>query len=154
MSLFNARPTADVRKVLSGKDGGLFNAAGELMGTTEDFTAQVSITNASYRPLGFFLELSRPESAKVTLAFTEIIIKDDDLIKAVIEMLKTGYFEPMVFQGVMRSPYNGTEQRVVYRDCVPDSNIDLQNMKVGEIYKRQWNWAVNQPPDLQSFLTE
>lgn len=154
MSLFNARPTADVRKVLSGKDGGLFNADGELMATTEDFQAQVAITNATYRPLGFFQELSRPESGKITLAFTQIVICDDALIKAVIEMIKTGYFEPMVFQGVMRSPFNQTEERMIYRDCVPDSNIDLQNMKVGEIYKRQWNWVVNQPPDLQSFLTE
>ena len=53
---------------------------------------------------------------------------------------------------MVRSPYNDSEEQIVYRDCVPDGNIDIQNMQVGEMYKRPWSFVVNQPPELQSYL--
>ena len=47
---------------------------------------------------------------------------------------------------------DGSEEQVVYRDCVPDGNIDIQNMQVGELYKRPWSFIVNKPPELQALL--
>ncbi|EMT38119.1 hypothetical protein TthWC1_2365 [Thermoanaerobacter thermohydrosulfuricus WC1] len=42
--------------------------------------------------------------------------------------------------------------RYVFRDCVPDGNIDIANVKTGEIITRSWSFRVNQPPELQSQL--
>ena len=35
---------------------------------------------------------------------------------------------------------------------LPDGTIDIQNMQPGELYKRNWSWVVNQPPEAQSLL--
>ena len=49
---------------------------------------------------------------------------------------------------------NGSEERLVYNDCVPSGNIDLQNVTVGDLIKRQWslfvNGAVNQQGKLRA----
>ena len=55
------------------------------------------------------------------------------------------------FQGVIVGR-NGSEQRVVYSECVPSGQIDLQNVTTGDVIKRSWNFAVNKPPALQSLL--
>ena len=55
------------------------------------------------------------------------------------------------FQGVVYGR-NGSEQRMNYRGCVPDGNIDLQGASVGDIIKRAWNMVVNDPPELQKLL--
>jgi len=48
---------------------------------------------------------------------------------------------------------NGSEQRMIYRQCVPSGTIDLQNLSVGDTIKRAWSLFVNDPPELQSLLT-
>ena len=36
-----------------------------------------------------------------------------------------------------------SEQRYIYNNCIPSGNIDLQNIAVGSIVKRQWSLFVN-----------
>ena len=69
-------------------------------------------------------------------------------------MLKSGqpYDAEWTFQGVIKGR-NGSEERIIYRDCVPSGNLDLQNISPGDIIKRQWSLFVNRPPELQSLLT-
>ena len=55
------------------------------------------------------------------------------------------------FQGVVKGR-NDSEQRMIYRQCVPSGTIDLQNLSVGDIIKRAWSLFVNEPPELQSLL--
>lgn len=42
--------------------------------------------------------------------------------------------------------------RYVFRQCVPDGNIDIANVKTGDIITRAWSFRVNEPPDLQKEL--
>lgn len=42
--------------------------------------------------------------------------------------------------------------RYIFRDCVPDGNIDIANVRTGEVITRSWTFRVNQPPELQSLL--
>lgn len=42
--------------------------------------------------------------------------------------------------------------RYVFRNCVPDGDIDIVNVTQGEIVQRQWSFRVNNPPELQSLL--
>lgn len=153
MSVFNTRPVTDVRKVLSGKDGGIFDEEGVLMATVESFQSQVNISNGKFIPLGDAQEHSTMQSYAVTLKFSKIKIETDAFLQKIVEGMKKHAMPVFNFQGVMHSPYNGSEERMIYRDCVPDGTIDLQNMQSGDFVKTEWNWAVNQPPDLQSLLT-
>ena len=46
--MLNQRGPIDTRKVLTGKDGALYNDAGVMLATVESFQAQVNVTNAKY----------------------------------------------------------------------------------------------------------
>lgn len=152
MSVLNNAPVMDVRKVMSGKDGGLFDQEGNLLVSVESFQSQVNITNQTYQPLGDAQEHATMTSYKVTLTFNEIVVEDSKFFQMLAEGLKNHRMPVLNFRGMVRSPYDSSEEQMVYRDCVPDGTIDLQNLQVGELYKRAWNWVVNQPPELQSLL--
>ena len=152
MSILNTAPTVDVRKVMSGKDGALFDEDGNMLVEVESFQSQVAITNTTYQPLGSAQERSAMTSYRVTLTFTEVIVEDNEFFILIMEGLKNHRMPVLNFRGMMRSPYDGQEEQIVYRDCVPDGNIDIQNMQPGELAKRTWNWICNQPPEAQSLL--
>lgn len=152
MALNNA-PAVDVRKVLSGKDGALYDQDGNMMATMESFTSQANITNANFQPLGSAMERSAMTSYRVNLNMSEIVVHDSRFFIQIMEGLRTGVMPVYNFRGMARSPYNGTEEQVVYRDCVPDGSIDIQNMTPGELYKRNWSFICNNPPELQSTMT-
>lgn len=44
------------------------------------------------------------------------------------------------------------DARYIFRNCVPDGNIDLANVRPGDEIKREWTFRVNDPPELQSLL--
>lgn len=152
MSVLNTSPVADVRKVMSGKDGALYDEQGTMLVSTENFQSQVAITNATYQPLGDAQEHGAMTSYRVTLTFSEIIVEDSKFFQEFMEGLRQHRMPVWTFRGDIVSPYDGSIEQVVYRDCVPDGNIDIQNMQVGELYKRPWSFIVNKPPELQALL--
>ena len=152
MSILNTAPAIDVRKVMSGKDGALYDEDGNMLVSVESFQSQVNITNQTYQPLGSAQERSTMTSYKVTLTMSEIVVVNSTFFRLIMEGLKTHAMPVLNFRGMVRSPYDGSEEQVVYRDCVPDGTIDIQNMQPGELYKRNWSWVVNQPPEAQSLL--
>ncbi len=152
MSVLNTSPIVDVRKVMSGKDGGLFDENGKLLVSTESFQAQVAVNNQTYQPLGDAQEHGSMTSFRVTLSFSEIVVETSDFFRQLMDGMRNHRMPVWNFRGMVRSPYDGSEEQIVYRDCVPDGTIDIQNMQVGELYKRPWSFIVNQPPELQSIL--
>ena len=152
MSILNTAPTVDVRKVMSGKDGALFDEDGNMLVEVESFQSQVAITNTTYQPLGSAQERSAMTSYRVTLTFTEVIVTDSRFFKLILKGLRTGKMPVLNFRGMARSPYDRSEEQIVYRSCVPDGTIDIQNMQPGELCKRTWNWIVNDPPEPQRYL--
>jgi len=150
--MLNQRGPIDTRKVLTGKDGALYNDAGVMLATVESFQAQVNVTNAKYQPLGDAQEHEAFQAYSVTLTFSQIVIEDDAFIVEFMNALKEGTMPSWNFQGLMKGR-NGSEQRMNYRSCVPSGTIDLQNVTVGDILKRAWNFFVNEPPALQKLLT-
>ena len=147
----NNRGPVDTRKLLTGKDGAIYSEDGTLLASMETYQAQTNYTNASYQPLGDAQEHSVMSSYKVTLNFTECIVESSQMLQELFDSMQTGVPVMWTFQGVQKGR-NGTEERVIYRDCVPDGAIDLQNVTIGDIYKRAWSLVVNQPPELQKLL--
>lgn len=150
--MLNNRAPIDARKVLTGKDGALYNDEGVMLATVETFQTQVNVTNAKYQPLGDAQEHEVFQAYGVTLTFTEVVIADERFIQELFEGMKTGIMPAWNFQGVVKGR-NGSEQRMIYRQCVPSGTIDLQNLSVGDTIKRAWSLFVNDPPELQSLLT-
>jgi len=149
--MLNNRAPIDARKVLTGKDGALYNDKGVMLATVETFQTQVNVTNAKYQPLGDAQEHEVFQAYGVTLTFTEVVIADERFIQELFEGMKTGVMPAWNFQGVVKGR-NGSEQRMIYRQCVPSGTIDLQNLSVGDTIKRAWSLFVNDPPELQSLL--
>ena len=147
----NDRGYKDIRRVFSGKDGAVFDEDGELLATVDSFQAQVTWTNADYNPLGDAQTHSHLLSYKVTLAITECIVESDKFLSDMFSTMKSGVPCWWTFQHDVKG-WDGKAERVVYRDCVPDGQIDLANMQVGELCKRTINLVVNQPPELQKIL--
>ena len=150
--MINTRAAGDARQARTGKDGAFYNADGVLLATVESFSSNVSFNNASYSVLGHAQELESANTFKVTLTMSQIVVEDDAFIQELMTAMKEQTMPYWNFQGVLTGR-NGSEQRVVYSECVPSGQVDLQNITTGDVVKRAWNFAVNQPPELQSLLS-
>lgn len=130
-----------------------YMAKGKLLATMEVYQAQVNVTNTKFQPLGDPQEHEIFTSYGQTLTFTEIVVEDGEFITDLLAGMKSGEMPSWNFQGVIKGR-NGSEERLVYNDCVPSGNIDLQNVTVGDLIKRQWslfvNGAVNQQGKLRA----
>lgn len=115
---------------------------GKLLATVEVFQAQMGVTNQKYHPLGTPLEQEILDSIGTTLTFTECVVEDGEFITDLLKMQSTGIQPNWKLQGVVKG-INGSEERLIYPNCVPSGNIDLQNVSVGSLVKRQWSLFVN-----------
>lgn len=147
----------DVRKLISGKDGQLFvtTKKGEntFLAEVNTFQAQLSPVNTDYQPVGSALIYSVNTGYSVTLTLTEAVVRDDVMLTELIADLQKGYFPTFDFQGKMRRR-DGQSERVVYRNCVPDGTIDLQNLNPGETITRAWSFRVNATPEILDYFID
>ena len=96
------------------------------------------------------LERERQKREREEAAKREAL-EDDAFIQELVEAMESQTMPVWDFQGVLKGR-NGTEERMVYRECIPSGQVDLQNITVGDVIKRAWNFAVNRPPKLQNLL--
>lgn len=153
--MFNKRAgyDKDARYLFSGKDGVIYDGDGVLLSTIESFQVQITFNEANYQPLGSPIQQVFLTGYSVALVVSQAIIEDDKFVQDVFDFMHVGRHAPMWnFQSTLFG-YDGSESRYIFRDCVPTGNLDLQNMTVGDIIRRNWNMRVNQPPDLQKLLT-
>ena len=148
----NQRAAGDSRHARTGKDGALYNADGVMLATVESFQSAVNFNNPKYSVLGDAQEHETSDTFSVTLTLSQVVVEDDAFIQDVMESLETQVTPIWDLQGSLLGR-NGSEERVVYRDCIPSGNIDIQNIAVGDTIKRSFNLFVNRPPKLQSLLT-
>lgn len=144
------KPKLDPRKILRGYDGLLYHD-GEVLAEVNEFTATITVTNASYQPAGSRLEVGVNTAYAVGLTFTETIIRDVRLLKKLLDHVAGGEDVDWDFMGELAG-HDGTYGRYVFRACEPDGSIDIVNVSPGEILRRGWGWRVNEPPDLQDLL--
>ncbi len=155
MDGLNDRSLLDVRKLISGKDGRLFvttkRGTNIFLAEVDTFQTQINPANPDYQPVGSALIYAVNTGYSVTLTLTEAVIRDDVMLDELISDLQNGYFPSFDFQGKMRRR-DGQSERMVYRNCVPDGTVDLQNLNPGDIIKRAWSFRVNATPEmLESF---
>ena len=149
--MINPRAASDARHARTGKDGAFYSEGGVLLASVETFSSNVSFNNAKYSVLGDAQEHETAKTFSAILTMSQVVIEDDAFIQAIYQYMETQVMEPMHFQGVLQG-LNGSEERVIYRECLPSGQIDLQNITVGDVIKRAWNFFVNRPPKLQNLL--
>lgn len=153
----NDQSILDVRKLISGKDGQLFvtTKAGTniFLAEVDTFQVQMSPANVDYQPVGSALVYAVNTGYSLTLTLTEAVVRDNVMLDEIIRDLQKGYFSSFDFQGKLRRR-DGQIERVVYRNCVPDGNIDLQNLAPGDIIKRSWSFRVNSSPEMLEQLKD
>ncbi len=148
----NARAAGDSRHARTGKDGAFYSKDGTLLATVEQFTSNVNWNNSKYSVLGDAQEHETANTFAVSLTMSQIVVEDDEFIQELMQALETQIMPTWDFQGTLLGR-NSSEERVVYRDCIPSGQVDIQNVAVGDVIKRNWNFFVNRPPKLQSLLT-
>lgn len=148
----NARAAGDSRHARTGKDGAFYNKDGVMLASVETFASSVTFNNAKYSVLGDPQEHETSASYSVSLTMTQVVVEDDTFIIELTEAMETGIMPVWDFQGTLAG-LNGSEERMVYRDCLPSGQVDLQNIAVGDTIKRAWNFFVNRPPKLQNLLS-
>lgn len=150
--MINARAAGDARHARTGKDGAFYDKDGVLLATVEQFSASSNWNNAKYSVLGDAQEHETANTFGVSLTMTQIVVEDDKFIVDLMEAMETQIMPVWDFQGVLTGR-NGSEERVTYRDVIPSGQIDLQNVSVGDVIKRNWNFFVNRAPKMQSRLS-
>ncbi len=147
----NTRAAGDARHGVTGKDGAFYSKDGVLLATVEQFTSNVTFNNAKYSVLGDAQEHETANTFAVSLTMSQVVVEDDEFIIELMDALEAQAMPVWDFQGSLQGR-NGSEERVIYRDCIPSGQIDIQNVAVGDVIKRNWNFFVNRPPRLQSLL--
>ena len=148
----NERAAGDARHARTGKDGAFYNKNGVLIASVEQFASSVNWNNAKYKVLGDAQEHETADTFAVNLTMSQSVIEDDAFIVEMAEAMETQVMPIWDFQGSILGR-NGSEERVTYRDCIPSGTVDLQNVTVGDVIKRNWNFFVNRNPKLQSRLS-
>lgn len=152
MGIINQRAAGDSRHARTGKDGAFYSSDGTLLATVESFTSNVTFNNASYSVLGDAQEHETANTFAVNLTMSQIVVEDDQFIQEVFTAMKNQTMPVWNFQGSLTGR-NGSEERVAYYEVIPSGQIDLQNIAVGDVIKRAYNFFVNRPPELQKLLT-
>lgn len=149
--MWNNRGPTDIRRVFTGKDGLLFSESGLLIATAQSFSSKATYNNAKVNFLGDAQDHEALQTYAITLTINEIIIRDNSYFQELMAALVGGYMPSWTFQGVIKGR-NGSEQRIIYRECVPTGDIDLQNINVSDVFQRTWNLFCNNSPELQSLV--
>ena len=148
----NVRAAGDARHARTGKDGLFFDKDGNILASVESFTSSATYNNAKYTVLGDGQEHETANTFSVSLTMTQIVVESDKFIKELIRAMSEQEMRVWGFRGSLKGR-NGSEEIVVYDECIPSGQIDIQNVSVGDVIKRNWNFFANQAPNLQSELT-
>jgi len=148
----NVRAAGDSRHARTGKDGAFYNDSGVLLATVDSFASNVNFNNAKYSVLGDAQEHETANTYAVQLTMSQIVVEDDEFIQELMTALETQIMPRWNFQGSLLGR-NNSEERMVYKECIPSGQIDIQNIAVGDVIKRKWNFFVNRPPKLQTLLS-
>lgn len=147
----NQRSSSDARHALSGKDGAIFNKDGVLLASVDTFTATASFTNAKYNPIGNLLDLETNVSMGVKITMSQIVVEDDQMAIELFDAMASGIMPVWDFQGSLMGR-NGSEERVIYRECLLSGDVTIQDIQAGDVLKRNWSLHCNAVPALQSRL--
>ena len=152
----NPMSNVDTRKLVTGKDGQLWVTPSTgvpiFLGEVDSFQAQLNVTSTTVQPVGSAQQFAVETGFSISLSFSEMVVRDDVMLKPLYDDLAKGIFPRYDFQGKLRRRSDGMEERQNFTDCVLNGSVDLMTLSPGDIVRRNWNFHVNGAPDLQKFF--
>jgi len=139
----------DTRKLMTGKDGKCFvefDGVNYFLAEVDSFVIDMTVTNIDTQPVGSLIHLAVPSGVSFSLKLSEMVVRDDLILKPIMEQLKMGKFPTFNFQAAATSP-DGKVQRIMLTDCIPDGEFDLMTLVPGEIIKRVQSYRINKVPE-------
>ena len=131
----NPMSNIDTRKLMTGKDGQLYVTVSSgqqiFLSEVDSFTAQLNVSTTQVQPVGSAQQFAVETGYAVTLTFSEMVVRDDVVLKPLFDDLKKGKFPRWDFTGKMRRTLDGIEQRQNFTDCVLNGNVDLMSLQPG-----------------------
>lgn len=140
--------SAYVKNIMTGKDGSILTEIDgvltPLMGV-DTYSVKANYTNLDYQPVGSYQKYGVPSDVSYTLTFTEAVVREDLVMEPLLRAAAKGKSISFVFQAKIERP-DGTEHRLVLKECIPDGEFDLRTLTPGEIIKRNHSYRVNAVP--------
>ncbi len=146
--------TLDTREVMTGKDGRLFVQAGDVnmfLAEINTYSVTMNVNTAEKQPVGSILVHRIPTGVTFDLTFTEMVVRDDLIMKPLLDAIRKGNLPDFNFQGVAVKP-DGSEQRITFENAVPNGSFGLQSITPGEVIEREQSFALNKIPQFLKSL--
>ena len=141
--MLNTSAATDARHSRSGKDAMLYDAAGNPFAQAESFRAHANFNNNQYAPLGQNRQLEVNGTVGVDIEISEIVVLDGPLFNNVISAVQNGESPVIDMTGVIEGRNEGSQERIVYRECILTGDNDIQNVSTGDVLKRAFNFHCN-----------
>lgn len=149
-----ANNTLNTTELMTGKDGRLYveyNKKNVMLAEINTFSVNMNVNTTEKQPVGSVLVHRIPTGVTFDLTFTEMVVRDDVMMKPLLDAIATGKIPTYNFQGVVEKS-NGTEQRLSFNNAVPNGSFGLQNITPGEVVEREYSFALNSIPAFISAL--
>ena len=144
----------DTREIMTGKDGRLFVQAGDVnmfLAEINIYKVTMNVNVAEKQPVGSIVVHRIPTGVTFDLSFTEMVVRDDLIMKPLLDAIQKGNLPDFNFQGVAVKP-DGTEERLSFENAVPNGSFGLQSLTPGEVIEREQTFALNKIPKFISHL--
>lgn len=138
----------DTRELMTGKDGRLFVQAGNVnmfLAEINTYSVTMNVETVEKQPVGSILKHRIPTGVTFDLKFTEMVVRDDLIMKPLLDAIQKGNLPDFNFQGLAVKP-DGSEQRISFDNAVPNGSFGLQSLTPGEVIEREQTFALNKIP--------
>lgn len=146
--------TLNTTELMTGKDGRLFvefNGTNYFLAEINTYSVNMNVNTTEKQPVGSILVSRIPTGVTFDLSYTEMVIRDDLIMKPLLEAINNGQLPTYNFQGVAYKP-DGQEQRLAFNNAVPNGTFGLQSLTPGEVIEREQSFALNSIPQFISDL--
>lgn len=145
----------NVTELMTGKDGQLHVTVDNksyFLAEINQYSTTMNVNSTDVQPVGSMVVYGVPTGVTFDLTFTEMVVRDDVLMKPILQGISKGKIPVYDFIGKMTKP-DGSTQSITYNDCYPNGSFGLQNLNPGEVVTREQSFRINSVPKFLSSLT-
>lgn len=140
--------TLNTTELMTGKDGKLFievKGKNVFLAEINTYSVVMNVNTTEKQPVGSILVHRIPTGVTFDLTYTEMVIRDDVVMKPLLDAIASGTVPTYNFQGVAYKP-DGQEERISFNNAVPNGSFGLQTLTPGEVIEREQSFALNSIP--------
>ena len=144
----------NVTELMTGKDGQLYvtvDGTQYFLAEINQFSTNMDVNSTDVQPVGSMIVYGVPTGVTFNLTFTEMVVRDDVLLKPILDGIASGKIPTFDFRGTMTNP-SGSTQTITYNNCYPNGSFGIQNLNPGEVVTREQSFRINSIPKFLSAL--